>query len=110
MPAPSTVPSSAGAPAGERMRADFGVPEAEGLDQGAPGRLQGLLGDAHQLEARAGPAAEMREIGPENAEEGRPSRLGHLVLAVPIVGAGEPAVDDAHDAGAAVPGLDRPFA
>src|SRR5262245_40493659 len=51
----------------------------------------------------------MREVVLEDAEERWPPLLDTLVLMVPVVGACEPAMDDAHAADSAGFRLDRPL-
>src|SRR5262249_16458023 len=55
-------------------------------------------GKTHLLKHRAGRAAEVREIQPENAEESRPARFDAFELIVPILAACQKAVHHAHDA------------
>ena len=58
-----------------------------------------LRGDAHQLKRGAGLAAEVFEIEPQDAEERDPAVGVTLELVVPVIAAGEPAVNHAHDTG-----------
>src|SRR5829696_6828242 len=58
-----------------------------------------LWGDAHQLERGAGLATEVFEIEAQDAEERDPPVGVTLELVVPVISAGEPAVDDTDDTG-----------
>src|SRR5262249_115923 len=65
--------------------------------------------EAGELDCRTRLTTEMRQIELQDAEEGNPALAVSLELSIPIILAGEPAMNHAHDAGSTRASLDDPF-
>src|SRR5207253_6142109 len=63
-----------------------------------PGLRFGSRDTRHELHDRGALAAEVRKIDPQSAEEAGPAGFGALKLVVPVVGAGEEAIDHTDEA------------
>src|SRR5262245_58987790 len=75
----------------------------------APGIGHRRLAESGELESGAALAGKMRQVLPQDTEERHPAVGMSLELGIPIIGAREPAVQDADHAGSAGTSLDDPF-